>query len=78
MRKLAMLSVGAAFAAGVVLVPAGAAGAATTHAAGATVTQVHPRISLYHCVVTGGHVQVIEPGYGICIGGPYDGAPVWW
>ena len=78
MRKLAMLAVGTAFAAGVVLVPVATAGAATAPAAGSPVTQVHPRVSLYDCIISGGQVQEIAPGYGICIGGALDGQPVWW
>jgi hypothetical protein len=78
MRKLAMLAVGTAFAAGVVLVPVATAGAATSPTASSPVTQVHPRVSLYDCIISGGQVMEISPGYGICIGGALDGQPVWW
>ncbi|WP_194916091.1 hypothetical protein [Catenulispora rubra] len=78
MRKLAMLAVGTTFAAGVALVPAAAAGAATTPTAGSPVTQVHPRVSIYGCISSGGQVEEIAPGFGICRGGYDDGQPVWW
>jgi hypothetical protein len=82
MRKLATIAAGATLAAGVVLVPAaGFASAGTTHSpttASAPVTQVHPRVSLYDCIVSGGQVLEIAPGYGICVGGWLDGQPVWW
>jgi hypothetical protein len=76
MRKLAMLAVGATLAAGVVLVPA--AGTATAATSSSPVTQVQPQVSLYDCISSGGQVRVIEPGYGICVGGALDGQPVWW
>ncbi|MEY9862192.1 hypothetical protein ABH935_007837 [Catenulispora sp. GAS73] len=78
MRKFAMLAVGTAFAAGVVLVPVSAASAAATPTAGAPVTQVHPRVSIFGCISSGGQVHEIAPGYGLCIGGYDDGQPVWW
>jgi hypothetical protein len=81
MRKIATITAGTALAAGIALVPAaGFASAATTHSAAThtSVTQVHPRGSIYGCIEGGGEVLFIEPGYGICVGGWEDGQPVWW
>ncbi|WP_194895035.1 hypothetical protein [Catenulispora pinisilvae] len=78
MRKIATIAAGAALAAGVVLVPVATASAATSATASPPVTNVHPRVSLYDCIASGGQVLELQPGYGICLGGPLDGQPVWW
>ncbi|MBS2534743.1 hypothetical protein KGQ20_18395 [Catenulispora sp. NF23] len=78
MRKIATIAAGAALAAGVVLVPVATASAATSAAASSPVTNVHPRVSLYDCIVSGGQVLELSPGYGYCVGGYLDGQPVWW
>lgn len=84
MKKLAMFVGGTALAAGVVLVPVGAASAATTsstHTAVASVTSVHPQdVSAWECEAYGGFVEydAWSPSGYVCIGGYFHGEVVWY
>lgn len=84
MKKLAMFVGGTALAAGVVLVPVGAASAAATHSSTTAVraTHVSPRdvIPAEVCYAGDGYVAYDEyspTGY-VCVGGWYNGVPVWY
>lgn len=80
MRKIATIAAGAAFTAGVLLVPAAGFASATTTKSGATasspVTLVHPRVSPWECEAGGGVVLFVSDSI-VCIGGYFDDVPVW-
>jgi hypothetical protein len=90
MKKLALVAGGAALAAGIVVVPAaGAASAATTTAARTSVSVAtgiqtdyghHPTVSGWCCKAYGGEVfrDFWSPTGLVCVGGWYNGEPVWW